>query len=581
MARVSPTTVLNADERTRVNDLSADSFTKSFRYRTYGRAQIFATLVAAVDTMKALKYPDPYNGRVLGALASDLIRNDDRAQGVFTKRKSTAVRTPEGRDELFELVGLLVAEQFLKDRKDEVPREPLLANPRVLLDHLDELLAAMKTAGEAMQETETTRNEISTRFEGDDEVAANLARSLIEGEVIKYEKLVPETDADDEIPDAVERRSISRAALLQLAADDLVDAAAQEGLVGLTTKAEIADALATKLGDDVDAVARLVLRRTEGDPSFGLVTRLVPLNDAPSLADAAAAFRSLRGHFIEVRPAVFFIFGEVDEKENRVEISGRIRSFSVRPEQWGGNVKLSARETPEKVRIVLRRDQPWAEVNVRRTSDLGVVRSVLRRTGEIEPKVAVVPPKPLADDPFSIWDTKTLWMLDFIRRDLQAPELRLDDTIMANFVLPKAKVVPVNTGDERRPNVDAVRFLGRQLQDHPEACARIASGSHLRDLEMVIRRVTDVQRNFVRDVRVRLSWESDHLAVLSGADDDKLDSDLHREIVRLVRDAGNRELSDGLIPTLQIIQRKAREDPAGASQSGTVFPAMDVEDDAA
>src|ERR1039457_4182851 len=46
----------------------------------------------------------------------------------------------------------------------------------------------MKAAGEAMEGTETTRNEIKTKFEGDDDAAANLARSLIENEVIRYER---------------------------------------------------------------------------------------------------------------------------------------------------------------------------------------------------------------------------------------------------------------------------------------------------------------------------------------------------------------------------------------------------------
>jgi hypothetical protein len=148
---------------------------------------------------------------------------------------------------------------------------------------------------------------------------------------------------------------------------------------------------------------------------------------------------------------------------------GRVRSFSVAATELGDEVRMTPRERTDRVTIILRPGEAWADVEARRTSDLTAVRAVLRRSGEVTPS-AVVPPTKLASEPYDTWDPRTLWVLDFLRRDLQAPELRLNDTVMANFLTAKGQVV--DEDDARRPNLDAVRLLGRQLHEHPEACAR-------------------------------------------------------------------------------------------------------------
>ena len=101
--------------------------------------------------------------------------------------------------------------------------------------------------------------------------------------------------------------------------------------------------------------------------------------------------------------------------------------------------------------------------------------------------------------------------------------------------------------NDRSPNVDAVRLFGQQLHRHPEACARIADAAHLRDIEVRLRHVFDRARDFSKLIRFRISWEREHLAVLSGADDDgKFDRDLHQRVVNLVRadEAGAEELDE-------------------------------------
>jgi len=122
-------------------------------------------------------------------------------------------------------------------------------------------------------------------------------------------------------------------------------------------------------------------------------------------------------------------------------------------------------------------------------------------------------------------------------------------------------------GRRPRPNVESVQLRGTQLHECYDACSRIVDGSHLRDLEI---RVRYGRRNdlFPPLVRFRVIWESDHLAVMSGVASDRREPDpeFHRRIVRLVRRAGERALSeDALAFRLVRIQRIAsrREPPDG------------------
>jgi hypothetical protein len=391
--------------------------------------------------------------------------------------------------------------------------------------------------------------------------ATNLARALIEEVAGSYESLVPETEGDDEIPEAVQRHALAKAAFLRLSVDDLAELSASEGHDDLPNKSAMAEVLSEKYADDLDTVAEIVLRREEGDPDYGLVTRLIPLRQAPDIDAAETAFRALRGHYIEQRVALFFAFGDVERSASVLRMSGKVRSFTVNPAEAGGKTRLNARPHTDEVTITLRTGQPWAEVNARRASDLNVVRSVLRRSGEVQPAAEVAKSDPLSREPYDLWDPRTLWMLDFLRRDLQSDELRLDDTLMANFVTPeKPRNAEDEPQDERRPNVESVRLRGRQLHEHPEACARIASGAQLRDMEIRVRKAINLAQGTSKLVRFRLSWEVNHLAVFSGSDEHNVDADLHREIVRLVRDAAPRQLDeDSLLFMLRQIEKRAAE----------------------
>jgi len=566
-------TFMTGAERDRAEAVGVPKYLRGKRFRTLREGHIYSALDAGVASMQALGFPDPHNGRVLASLAVILIANDEKSLGDMRKRKIAAIAkgSEEQRKEFLELVAFEITERYLAARRGQVPVESKLTSPAALVDQLGGIFEEMAERGKAMTHVSTMNGEMAVSFEKDMPDPVNIAEALIDGVVGTYESLVPTVSENGDLPTAVELKAIAKAAFLRLGVEDLQELTANHGIEDLPSKAAMAEALADRYSDDLEEVAKLTLRESEGDPSFGLVTRLLPLSSAPSIAAARAAFDSLRGRYFEVRPAVFFVFGEVSlsNDERFLTIGGAIRSFSVTPVEYGDKAELNARPRTDDISIVLQSDLEWATVTARRASDLGHIGAVLRRSGEVTPGPGVAAPDPLPQIPYSSWDPRSLWVLDLFRRDLQAETLKLENTLMANFDSSKA-ADPQDESDEAKPRLASVKLRGMQLQDHPEVCARIVGRAHLKDVEFRLRKVTDQTQGFSTLTRVRLSWERDHIAVLTGADGDNLDVELHRRLVRLVRDAVDKPLSQALIPILKRVEDRAGESDIQAGADGVL-----------
>jgi len=528
---------MSPDDADAADTIGAKRYLRGKRYKAQ-RGKIFGHLDRTVRYMRDEKFGDEWNGYAIGGFAAALVSADPKARGQLKRAKVEAIGEPDTRKELYRLIGLLIAQDYLKERKEEIPAEKRLGLPRRLRNHLDSMLESMAAAGQELGQDDHYASELAVSFPDDDPFEVALA--LIERAVENYSSLLPEAEDDTEVPDPVERKAIAKAALMRLHVDALEEEAAGEGFSDLPSKDAMATAIAEKYVDDLGKIAEVVLRRERGDPEYGLITRIVPLRDAPALDSAEAAFTSLRGRYIQARTASFFIFGEVERGSNILVVKGKVRSFTVNPAEAGGETLINAKPFTDQIVIRLREDSPWVEINARRSGDLTTVRSVLRRTGEVIPAAAVPVPEGLAGEPYKAWDPRTLWMLDFLRRDLRSDNLALDNTLMAHFLSPetaKAEDEEDEPERNRRPSLAAVRLLGSQLQDHPEACQRIASGSRLHSLEVRVRHVYNPAQGLSKLVRFRLGWEDDHIAVLSGASDDTIDAELHRTLVRLVRQA--------------------------------------------
>lgn len=564
---------LSADEWDRALQIGAFRYINSRRYKFLREKHVYAALDGVVTALEQLKFPNPVDARILGGCATVMLVHDDKVLGYLRKHQVGALDIPEDRPELFRLMGLLVADDYRRDRKATDPADPLFTDPRRVLTVLEDLFDDMAKAGQEMRSESVLANEMSVRFR-DLQDPANIAEALIEDAIGAYEALLPSTEGEG-VPNRVERRAIAKAAFLRLGVEDLEEQAASDRLSGeLPTKDAMAAALAEKYAGDLDAVAKIVLDRSEGNPDVAYVTRLVPLKEPPVLDDVQQALEALRGHYLEARTAAFFIFGDVVRSAGVLTATGRVRSFTVNPAEAGGKPQLNFRPFNDEIQVRLRDDQIWAEIDARRITDLGMMRAVLRRTGVVTPAAAVPVPDRLITAPYDAWDPRTLWILDFLRTELRQKEVELDNTLMAHFVAPQRATEEgaMDAADAGRvAQVEAVRFFGTQLHKHPEACALIVGHARLRDLDVRVWHTYDLRVGARRLVRFRLAWENDHLAVLTGTVDEQLDLAFHELIVRLVRRAAPRQIDEaGMKFTLAQIARLAEEGEA-ADEGGRFF----------
>jgi hypothetical protein len=607
---MSATSFLNAEERDRAKALGAKKYIGSRRFKAMSEKYIFPALDSIVATCEGMGFTSPYDGRTLGAFATVMLRSDELAVGYLRKRRVPALDNAADRDELWKLMGLLTAEKYLQSRREKIPAETRLSPPRALLADAEKMFERMVAVGQQMSTEKVSNDEMAVRLESLAD-PADLGAALIEDAIGALESLVPEID-DDGVPEGVERQAISKAAFLAMTFDDLKEQAAADDIVDAKTKRQIADALAEKHAHDWARVAEIVLKREKGDPEFGLIARLLPLAAPPLLDAAERAFQAVRGRFFEPRVAAFFIFDTVTRSGNALHVTGRIRSFSVAPEEAGGNSLLNPRAFKETVTMILRENQPWVEVNAKRSGDLRIIRSVLRRSGAARPALAIKDLPALTNDDYADWNPRTVWMLDFLNRDLQATDLKLQDTVITHFLAPEppqktdpepedtpaeapaAKDPPAETSSadpdsdsaeqddaaeqavSERPKVDAVRLHGTKLHNHPDACLHIAEGSRLRDLDIRVRVAVDPARDRWKTVRFRLTRETEHITVMTGAHEGKVDDVLHRQIVDLVLRAAGRPVDEqGISFVLRSIKNLA-DSGAIADDGDGVFDHADT-----
>jgi hypothetical protein len=334
----------------------------------------------------------------------------------------------------------------------------------------------------------------------------------------------------------------------------------------LPTREALAEALARRFKDEHDKVARLVLRQEEGDPEYGLITRLVPLDRVPDLHQAEKDLAPLVGRYFETRVAQWFVFLNVTHDNGELVVKGRVRGYSVRPAEVGNVAKLNASPHKDDVTIRLRHGMPWAETDARRPSDLNAVRAVLRRADVAKPLEAPSSPAAIEEDPYSRWDPRTLWMLEFMQRELSTDPFAVHNVLMVDFERPsRGEIVPAD-----RPSVQAVRLRGSQLQDHPEVCSLITRQRHMLEIQIQLRYWTNRSTGTSLLLGARVTWAGNHLAVMTGDVDGHLSLDIHRRLVRAVRDAAGRDVD---IDWLRLLLRRIERN-AGMGESDQLDPVL-------
>ncbi len=568
---------MTGSEKARAKSIGVDKYFRGKRFRTLKDEHIYDVLDKGVESMRVAGCPEPI-GKTLGALATTLVQSDEKSIGDLQNRGVDAVvnGTPEQWAEFFELLGFEIAEKYLDLRKGKFSREKSIMAPDSLVQKLEGVLEEMQAFGKQMASVSSgLPDEMAVTPPDHMPDALSVGRAVLEGVAASYELLVPSVDEDGELPNSVERIATAKAAFLRLAVDDLRQLAEKDELTDLPNKAALAKALAEKYADELDNVAKLTFRESATEAAFGLVTRLMPLSATPDLDAAHAGFSSLTGRFFEIRPTVFFVYRSATLSPDKqfLTIKGSIRSFFVSPVEFIDDKRLNPRPRKDDVAIKLQAGQKWAMVESARASDMIHVGAILRRSGKVSTAPAVPAPDAMKVVPYGSWDARSLWMLDLMRRDLQAPDLRLQETLMANFDTPKGSDPEEGQGDDDekvKPRLASVRLKGRALQDHPEVCQRIVDRAHMKDLEFRIRKITDKEKGTATLQPARLAWEPDHLVVMTGAAGENIDKQLHDSLVRMVRDAVARPLSDELIPILKRVQKRSQEKDVPADAEGVL-----------
>jgi hypothetical protein len=191
---------------------------------------VFKALDAAVAMMEKLKFTNSYDGRILGGLATVMFQNEKKAIGYLRSRKVPALDKPDEREELWQLAGPLIAEDYLKARKDRIPTETRLTSARELLASVTSCSRRWRLQARRWAQEDVLASEMAITF-AELEDPTNIALALIDDAIGTYESLVPKT-RHDEVPKAVERHSIAKAAFLRLAVEDLEAQVQEEGIEG-------------------------------------------------------------------------------------------------------------------------------------------------------------------------------------------------------------------------------------------------------------------------------------------------------------------------------------------------------------
>jgi hypothetical protein len=529
--------------------------------------RLFKALEQAQNSLSILKL-DPWDGRLLAGLAASFMRGDRKALGWFKKRKPTGLKTTQDVDRLHELLGKAVAEKFLSKHKKPKHRERPLAVYDGVEQDLAEIMDTMRAQGRATEQEADFAKELAVE---NPQVGDGLegARRLLEEALGEYESLVPLVSGGaEDVPTDVQDKAISKAAFLRLRAEDLIEIGEREGFSDLPTREALAEALARKFKGEHDKVARLVLRQEDGDPEYGLVTRLVPLDRVPDLDQAEHDLLPLVGRYFETRTAQWFVFREVAREGNQLTIRGLVRGYTVRPAEVGTTAKLNASPHKDDVTIRLRQGVIWAETDARRPSDLNAVRAVLRRADVARPLNGVPSPAAIKEDPYSGWDPRTLWLLELMQRELFADPFAVTNVLMVNFERPsRGERVPAN-----QSTVQAVRLRGNRLQDHPEVCTLITRQRHMFEIQIQLRYWTNKRAGTSVILKARISWADNHLVVMTGDIDGHLSTEVHRALVRAVRDAAGRDVD---INRLRLLLRRIERN-AGQGESDELDPVLEA-----
>jgi hypothetical protein len=391
-------------------------------------------------------------------------------------------------------------------------------------------------------------------------------RALEDEIAVAEETVAPAETGEDFIQQSEKDVEIAKRALAQLKLPQLRRLADDVGLAARGNQEEIVDRIARNYQDDPTEIARLVLRYEEARPERGLIDRIFAVTqqmDDPS--GAAERFESLRGRYIRVGIARWFVFGRARVDENGFWLEGLYRSYSADAKREGEAFELVSVPTDATATARLRPDQRFLEVRARGDAESNAIVKAIEWGTKLRHAERFTLDVAASSGSMMGWDPRSVFLLHFLDRRLPDNALRIVNLTSARF-----ETAAAERGFSRRPSVQSVALHGQHLLSSKQACELLADGRALVEVSLDVLYRPSAETELVLPIRVAIA--ADHVSLLTGfgTSSPEVAAGLHREVMRRLR----AELSQGVV-TDERLQTLANRIVARA-RSNEPVPTADI-----
>jgi hypothetical protein len=421
-----------------------------------------------------------------------------------------------------------------KDLKPIVRVEDLEARLRRLAEEMAE---GGREAGAEMRALARQRGDVVRTMafsrEGRDteDFIAQALRALEDEIAVAEEATAPVEPGEDFIRQEDRDVEVAKRALVHLKLPQLRRLADDAGLNSRGNQEDLVDRIARAYEADESEIAQLVLRYEEPSPERGLVDRIFavsrPMDDPGA---AAENFVGLRGRYIRLGIAKWFVFGRSRLDENGFWLEGLYRTYSAEAKREGEDFALASVPTDAPVTARVRSEQRFVEVRARGEAESRAILRAIEWGTTLRHASAFPVDVTVTDGPLRAWDWRSILILHFLDRRLPDSGVRIVNLTAARFEAAHAR-----RGFSRRPAVQTVALQGQHLLSSKAACELMAGGRALVEvsLDVLFRPAPNTELLFP----IRMTIGDDHVVLLTGFGTHSLDaaSALHREVMTRLR----------------------------------------------
>lgn len=365
------------------------------------------------------------------------------------------------------------------------------------------------------------------------------AREALRAHLLDEIVPVVEQQGDLGIRDVEADHEQMKRALAHLKLSVLRDIARQRGVDADGDLDRVTAQVASAMEWNREAIARLILDHTEDTPEVttGHSTRIFSMRDELDLAEVVERLSYVSGRYIRTGIARWFVFGGAKRIDPVLRVEGAVDAYRAEARESDDSAFLDAVPTSADVALELLSDSNALLVHGATAQDARASLVALKTAAKVQAR-DYVPRAELgaAVVPRTIHPTSFL-MLDLVYSRLRGNLFRERNPILARFRFARSDAE--DQGAPRKPRLRAVRFDGEHLLDSREACSLLwLEGRPLVDLTVRVR-AHDDQGQSMGHFNVRVSIESDHVAVATGYGAAPIESSLivHRASVAAVQSA--------------------------------------------